>query len=54
MLHVLVLQQGLPNMPIKLLSQIIVIVLNYLISKLLVFRKRSVFFHHIREKKGEI
>lgn len=54
MLHVLVLQQGLPNMPIKLLSQIIVIVLNYLISKLLVFRKRSVFLHHIRQKKGEI
>ncbi|MBQ2467605.1 MAG: hypothetical protein II506_07550, partial [Lachnospiraceae bacterium] len=53
MLHVLVLQQGLPNMPIKLLSQIIVIVLNYLISKLLVFRKRSILFHHIRQK-GEI
>lgn len=54
MLHVLVLQQGLPNMPIKLLSQIIVIVLNYLISKLLVFRKRSIFLHRIRQKKGEI
>ncbi|MBP5265499.1 MAG: GtrA family protein [Lachnospiraceae bacterium] len=54
MLHVLVLQQGLPNMPIKLLSQIIVIALNYVISKLLVFRKRSEFLHRIRQKKGEI
>lgn len=54
MLQVLVLQQGLPNMPIKLLSQIIVIILNYLISKLLVFRKRSEFNSRIRQKKGEI
>ncbi|MCR5639871.1 MAG: GtrA family protein [Lachnospiraceae bacterium] len=54
MLHVLVDQQGLPNMPIKFLSQVIVIILNYLISKLLVFRKRSEFIQRIREKKGEI
>ena len=54
MLHVLVLKMGLPNMPIKFLSQIIVIILNYAISKLLVFRKRSEFNHRIRAKKGEI
>ena len=54
MLNVLVLKMGLPNMPIKFLSQIIVIILNYLISKLLVFRKRSEFIHRIRQKKGEI
>jgi len=54
MLHVLVVQQGLPNMPVKFVSQVIVIILNYLISKLLVFRKRSEFIQRIREKKGEI
>lgn len=31
----------LPDMPVKLAAQVIVIVLNYVISKLLVFRKKD-------------
>lgn len=40
MLYVLIELQGLPNMIVKLFSQCVVIVLNYVISKWIVFRRR--------------
>lgn len=43
MLHVFIEQLKLPHIPIKIFSQIVVIALNYFISNLIVFRKRSLF-----------
>ena len=40
MLYFFVGQLGLSNMFIKLIAQIVVIILNYVLSKLIVFRKR--------------
>lgn len=41
MLFFLIEMKGLPNMLVKFFSQIVVIALNYLISKLIVFRRKS-------------
>ena len=41
MLYTFVVQLDLPNMPVKVCSQFIVIALNYVFSKLIVFRKRK-------------
>ena len=41
MLYVFITKLGLPNMLIKFCSQFIVIALNYVFSKLIVFRKKS-------------
>ena len=38
-MYVCVDRLGLPDMPIKLLSNVVVIVLNYVVSKLIVFAK---------------
>ena len=34
----------LPNMPVKIIAQIIIIVLNYIISKVFIFKKTKLFF----------
>ena len=41
MLFFLIEMKGLPNMLVKFFSQIVVIALNYLISKLIVFRRNG-------------
>lgn len=41
MIYVFITRMGLPPMAIKLAAQILVILLNYVISKFLVFRKRD-------------
>ena len=41
LLWVFIKRLGLPAMPVKIVSQIVVIVLNYVISKLLVFTKKE-------------
>ena len=41
MLFFLIEMKGLPNMLVKFFSQIVVIALNYLISKLIVFRRKG-------------
>ena len=38
-LYVFITRLALPSMPVKIAAQVVVIVLNYVISKLLVFRK---------------
>ncbi|MCR5143825.1 MAG: GtrA family protein [Lachnospiraceae bacterium] len=38
--------KSFPNMPVKYVAQVLVIIINYLISKLLVFRKKSVKVDH--------
>ena len=40
-MYVCVDRLGLPDMPIKLLSNVVVIVLNYVLSKLFVFAKKE-------------
>ena len=40
-MYVCVDRLGLPDMPIKLLSNVVVIILNYVISKLIVFSKKD-------------
>ena len=40
-MYVCVDRLGLPDMPIKLLSNVIVIILNYVVSKLFVFAKKE-------------
>ena len=34
----------LPNMPVKIIAQIIIIVLNYIISKVFIFKKNKIIF----------
>ncbi len=40
-IYVFITRLGLPAMPVKIAAQVIVIVLNYVISKLIVFRKEK-------------
>lgn len=40
LMHITVEMLGLPGMPMKLLVNVIVVILNYVASKLLVFRKK--------------
>ena len=40
-MYICVDRLGLPDMPIKLLSNVVVIVLNYVISKLIIFAKKE-------------
>ena len=40
-MYVCVDRLGLPDMPIKLLSNVVVIILNYVVSKLFVFAKKE-------------
>ena len=39
LLWIFITRLGLPDMPVKIAAQVVVIVLNYVVSKLLVFRK---------------
>ena len=41
-MYVCVDRLGLPDMPVKLLSNVVVIVLNYVISKLIIFSKKEI------------
>ena len=41
-----VYMKGLPNMPVKYVAQVLVIAINYLISKLVVFRSRTAPVDH--------
>ena len=40
-LYIFITRLGLPNLPVKVVAQILVIVLNYVISKLLIFRNKD-------------
>ena len=40
-IYVFITRLALPDMPVKIAAQVIVIILNYVISKLFVFRKNQ-------------
>ena len=46
-LHLFVTVLGFPNVPVKFVSQAVVVVTNYLISKLFVFSTRKGRMHHL-------
>ena len=42
MIYVLITRMQFPNLPVKVVAQVVVIILNYVISKLFVFKAKSI------------